>query len=117
VVKNAHNDSETTLTKFLYDFVTVTDMVIIPYLILLLVIIETVVCCFVYFPPLNAAWLLGLLALYFLSFSMAEEIYNRVLKHFSLLIIIHQVAEFIYRFLAGHREFMLSISHHRVCIS
>jgi hypothetical protein len=100
VVENAHNDAETTLAEFLDHFVTVGDVVVIPNIVLLLVSVKAVICCFIYFSPVGAAWLLGLLPFYFLSLGLVKEVYYGVLEHLSLLIFIHQVAEFIDGFLA-----------------
>ena len=116
MVENAHHDTETTLAEFLNHFIAVSDVVVISDIVLLLVSVEAVICCFIHFTPVRAAWLLGFLSFYFLSLRLVEKVYYGVLEHLSLLIFIHVVTKYLNGFLAGHREFMLSVSHHRISV-
>lgn len=93
MVENAQHDSETTFSKFLNDFVTVSDMIVIATMVFLLIGVKTVICCLIHFTPLSASRLLGFLTFNLLAFGLVEVVHSWVLKYLSLFIFGHLVRE------------------------
>lgn len=112
MVEDTHYDTEAALAELFDNFVAVRDVVVVTEVVLLLISVKAVVRCFVHFAPLGTAWLLGFLPFDFLSLGLVEEVYYGVLEHLALLVFIHVVTEYLNGFLAGHGEFVLSVSHH-----
>jgi hypothetical protein len=62
MIKGSHDNAKRSFTDFLRNFITIVNVIIVTDMVLVLVGVKAVVCCFINAAPLNAASKARLLA-------------------------------------------------------
>lgn len=75
MVKRSNNDSKGSLANLFSNFIAIINVIIVTDMILVLICVKAIVCCFVDSAPLNTSGKVSLLALLFLSLLYIEVIY------------------------------------------
>lgn len=104
MIEASEYNAERTLAKLFNNFVSITNMIIVPDVILLLIGIKPVVGRLMEFAEISATRLLSFITSDFLAFSLIKVIYLWVVKDLSLLKFVKFIMEDSTRFLRRHGE-------------